>query len=136
MRDDLTGDFLGRGYDQRMCGCGGLAKSMGRRRLYAANTSGASEAVYQRRARMMGIKLRPVCQWYEVNIGDPDDSDPGFQVRPPIERIFDFDAAQFQAMRAAVAIEHPRLAATSALEDGLTFVSEVNRGMVKINAVN
>jgi hypothetical protein len=65
---------------------------MGCRRLYAANTSGASEAAYVRNVRRHGVKIRPVYIFYEINIGDPDERDPGFQVTPGIERIYDLSA--------------------------------------------
>jgi hypothetical protein len=72
------------------------ARSMGVRRLYAANTSGVSDKVYERHFRRHGVKARRVYSWYELNIGDPDESDPGFQATPPIECIFDFSAPPFR----------------------------------------
>lgn len=83
------------------------AREMGVRRLYAANMSGASDAAYMRNIRAHGVKIRPVYTWMEINIGDPDDSDPGPQQMPSLDRVFDFESAPFRAMRTAAQASAP-----------------------------
>jgi hypothetical protein len=72
------------------------ALNQGCKRIYTVNTSGHSEAVYQRRLRIAGVRARPLYMTYELVLAPEESLDVPYQTMPPVDQIFDFSAPPFQ----------------------------------------